>query len=67
MNNLLIALLIVGVIVVAGIVSVSAFGVKTTDTTNVGCKSCGNSCTADNNCGLATCGATQGKTCNCGR
>lgn len=28
---------------------------------------CGNACTAGNNCGLSTCGATQGKTCGCGK
>lgn len=33
----------------------------------ISCSSCGNSCTAENNCGLESCGATQGKTCGCSR
>jgi len=33
----------------------------------ISCSSCGNSCTAEKNCGLATCGAVNGKTCGCGK
>jgi hypothetical protein len=33
----------------------------------ISCSTCGNSCTKDSNCGLATCGAVQGKTCGCGK
>jgi uncharacterized low-complexity protein len=32
------------------------------------CSSCGNSCTAENNCGLATCGAvSKTGSCGCGK
>lgn len=31
------------------------------------CTSCGNSCTAESNCGLATCGAVNGGKCTCGK
>ncbi len=32
------------------------------------CESCGNSCTAENNCGLSTCKAvSENKTCGCRR
>ena len=32
-----------------------------------GCSGCGNGCTAEKNCGLATCGAVSGKTCGCNK
>lgn len=31
------------------------------------CTSCGNSCTAGNNCGLLTCGAVNEGACSCGK
>jgi hypothetical protein len=31
------------------------------------CTGCGNSCTAESNCGLATCGGVNGGSCSCGR
>lgn len=33
----------------------------------IGCTGCANSCTQEQNCGLATCGALAGKSCNCGK
>jgi hypothetical protein len=34
---------------------------------SVKCTSCGNSCSAEKNCGLSTCGAVNGGTCGCGK
>jgi len=64
-----IILAIVAVLVVAGVVAVNA-----NQTEPIGknqktksCTSCGNSCTAGNNCGLSGCQALQGKPCSCGK
>ena len=66
MNTWLITLAIVGVMIVAVIVGVSALSDKS-GTKQIECKSCGNICTEEANCGLASCGAVSGKTCNCGK
>ena len=67
MNLIGIAAVICIVVVIAGIAIVNAVSVdEIQDTTANSCgASCGNSCTSTNNCGLATCGATQGKSCGC--
>jgi uncharacterized low-complexity protein len=62
---------ITGLLLFAGIAVVRAVstnsGSETATTSTVSCTSCGNSCTAESNCGLASCGATQGKACTCGK
>jgi len=40
---------------------------STVTTGKVSCSSCGGKCTAQSNCGLATCGAANGGTCGCGK
>lgn len=67
MNMWIITGLIVGLVIFAGI----AIGnIVTADadqeTNNLECSSCGNSCTAQSNCGLSSCGAVSGSgSCGC--
>lgn len=65
--NLAIVLIIAGLLIVGGIVAVSAYANEEQAPTIIGCSSCGSKCTADNNCGLASCGAINGGTCGCGK
>lgn len=69
MNMWMLTAIILGILIIGGI----AVAALTTDQESTAtaektsCSSCGNSCTAENNCGLSTCGAVNGKTCGCGR
>jgi len=64
MNLWIIAAIVVGLLLVAGI-AMATF--TTADkVAESGCKSCNGKCTAENNCGLATCGAVNGGKCGCG-
>ena len=69
MNNWVIAGFIFAVLLIGGVAFVSAISTNQTNpvTTSATCTSCGGKCTAGNNCGLATCGAAQGKACTCGQ
>ncbi|MFA5070803.1 MAG: hypothetical protein WC511_00340 [Candidatus Pacearchaeota archaeon] len=68
MNTWIIAGIMVGLLLVGGIAFASAISTDEAETTSTSsCTSCGNQCSAESNCGLATCGATQGKTCGCGK
>jgi len=60
-------LLIIGGIAVATIVNAQQEIQPATVIDATECTSCGNSCTVDNNCGLASCGAVSGGSCGCGR
>lgn len=69
MNLWMLTAIILGVLIIGGI-AVTALTTnqeyqKPTET--ISCSSCGNSCTAEKNCGLATCGVVNGKTCSCGK
>lgn len=68
MKTWIIATIIVGVLVIAtfGIVNFVKAEQNTAKTTET-CTSCNNQCTKTSNCGLSTCNAISGKTCNCGR
>jgi len=70
MKTLIMAALIIGLLVL-GTFGVMALNKTETTQETVkqisSCSTCGNSCTAENNCGLATCGATTGGTCGCGK
>jgi hypothetical protein len=68
MNNWVIIGIIVGILIVGGVAFVSAISTspaneKTTST----CSSCSGKCTAEKNCGVATCGAVNGGKCTCGQ
>ena len=75
MKTLLIAGIVAGLILVAGIFlagNITAQNDVDKDSSNYECgSSCpnyGSGCTAENNCGLSTCGAVSGKgSCGCGR
>ncbi len=62
---------IAGLLIVGGV-----FAMKTTSadiesneqtTKTISCSDCGNSCNAQRNCGLSSCGAVSGGSCGCGR
>ncbi|VVB83861.1 Uncharacterised protein [uncultured archaeon] len=72
MKTWIIVGLIVGLLLAGGIAMVSALSTEqpnstTSSTAGAGCSSCGGKCTADKNCGLATCGAVNGGKCSCGK
>jgi len=67
MNTWIMVGILVGLFVVGGIAAVNALSPSEDAKPITSCSSCGGKCTAENNCGLATCGATQGKTCGCGK
>jgi len=62
---------IITFLLIAGTFSVMALTkseVKTTDVAKItSCSSCGGKCTAENNCGSATCGAASAESCGCGK
>ena len=70
MKAWLIVAIVIGILVIASIV-VSMAGLtiadEQTETEKIECSSCGNSCTTERTCGLATCGARTGGSCGCGR
>lgn len=57
--------IIVAVIVIAGIGLFAMNSVNATE--KVPCGTCGQKCSETGNCGLETCKATTGGTCNCGK
>ncbi len=67
MNLWIIGAIIVGVLVIAGVMVANISSVQADEPEQKQCSSCGNSCTADSNCGLKTCGAVNGGSCNCGK
>ena len=67
MNLWMLTAIILGILIIGGIV-VTALTTNQEDqkpAEKISCSSCGNSCTTEKNCGLATCGAVNGKTCGC--
>lgn len=70
MNLWMISAIILGILILGGI-AVTALTTQDngTDTskTTTSCSSCGNSCNAEKNCGLATCGAVNGGSCGCNK
>jgi hypothetical protein len=68
MNNWAIVVIIVGLLIV-GVAFVSAISAnQKTEKTTASCTGCNeNSCTAEKNCGLSTCGAVNNGKCNCGK
>ncbi len=58
---------IIAVLVVAGIAVTYTTAQQEKTTEKISCSGCGNACTAEKNCGLATCGAVNGRSCGCGK
>ena len=69
MNMWLIVGMIAGILLIGGITlaNVVTADPPQEDSQSLSCSTCGNSCTAESNCGLATCGAVSGGNCGCGR
>lgn len=69
MNAWIIVAIIAGLLMVAGVaVALTSTGSVIAEDANAKtCTSCGGSCSAGSNCGLASCQATQGGTCGCGK
>lgn len=67
MNTWIIAGILVGLLVIGGIAVASAFSVSSNEDVAqiTECSSCSGKCNAENNCGLKTCDAINGGTCNC--
>lgn len=65
--KLLIISAIIAILIVAGIAGTSMLKVDAaSETAEKPATCCGSSgCTKDSNCGQSSCGAVQGKTCNC--
>ena len=65
MNLWTIMAIAIGLLILGGIaLSVATTAEKTAES---GCKSCNGKCTAEKNCGLASCGAANGGACGCGK
>ena len=76
MKTWIIASVIFGLLIIGGFAVVSALSnnpdnsqnLEADTTKTISCSSCGNGCTAESNCGLATYGAVSGKgSCGCGK
>jgi len=73
MNNWIIVGIVVGIFLIGGIVMTSALSVNqseistTASSTGTSCGRCSGTCTSSQGCGAATCGATNGGTCTCGK
>jgi hypothetical protein len=55
------------VLIVGGFFAVNALQSDGISVVNSGCGKCNGSCTAETNCGLAGCGATNGGECTCNK
>jgi len=67
MNIWIIGAIITGMLVIAGVVMANIGIIQADQPEKVSCTSCDNSCTADSNCGLKSCGAVSGGSCSCGK
>jgi len=65
MNMWIIVGLVAGLLLVGGVAVVNA-GDSSEQVGQIECSTCENSCSAESNCGLATCGAVSGGSCGCG-
>lgn len=66
MNMWIIGLVIAGFLLIGGVAIVNA-NIEQNSDGDFECSTCGNSCTAESDCGLATCGAVSSGSCGCGR
>lgn len=72
----IIATIMISLLMVAGFAARNFVAAKETSnsqengkdsTGKISCESCGSSCSAEKNCGLASCGAVSGSKCGCGK
>ncbi len=66
MNEWIIVAVIVGLLIVGSMVAGNIVTADQQESERTGCSTCGNSCNADINCGLANCEAVDGGSCGCG-
>ena len=67
MNLWIMAVITVGILAIAGVLIFNMGTVNADEGIDTSsCISCGNSCTAESNCGLSSCGAVTGGACGCG-
>jgi len=64
MNIWTIVVIALALIALTGIV-IASIGVDGEEESNACSLGCGNSCTATNNCGQASCGGVSGRSCGC--
>ena len=72
MNTWIISAIVAGLLILAGVAVVSTVDAQPEAPSDTiieasECTSCGNSCSLESNCGLASCGAVSGGSCGCGR
>jgi hypothetical protein len=65
MNIWMVLAIAAGLLVIAGLVAANVSVAQQPE--KISCSSCGGKCTADKNCGLASCGAVSGGSCGCGK
>ena len=67
MNLWIMAAIVVGVLAIGAVFALNTVVAQDKPAnTNAGCGSCNGKCTAESNCGLATCGAANNGKCSCG-
>ena len=64
--NIWIIIAVAAVLLIAALAGVTALS-EIGKAEKISCSGCNNSCTAEKNCGLQTCGAVSGGECGCGR
>jgi hypothetical protein len=71
MNTWIIAAIVLGLLVAGSLVAVNFIGADSGPAVSVtqekSCGACSGDCQANGGCGLASCGATEGKPCGCGK
>ena len=65
MNIWAIVVIAIGLLAVAGIVVANLSTAQEPE--QMSCSGCSGKCTADKNCGLASCSALNGESCGCGK
>jgi len=69
MNVFTILAIVIGLLVISGIAITGVVMANNSTSTGAGqqtiCQNCGNGCTKEKNCGLATCRAISGGKCGC--
>jgi len=67
MNIWTILTIVIVALVIVGVAVASVNAIQGKQESQGKCTGCNGSCSQEKNCGQETCGAMQGKTCNCNR
>jgi len=65
-NWMIVASVIVGLLLIGSMFLVNIVTADEQESNQIDCSTCGNSCSLESNCGLASCGAVSGGSCGCG-